>query len=105
MIGIFLMEDAHTLEKNGTALSGFSMGDGPIDAAFRAIEQIVGIHYELDDFRITSVTEGREAIGSALVRLRSAQKLYAGQGTSTDIIDAGIRAFVSALNKIAYEEA
>ncbi|MBO7151069.1 MAG: hypothetical protein J6V82_04885, partial [Clostridia bacterium] len=94
-----------TLEKNGTALSGFSMGDGPIDAAFRAIEQIVGIHYELDDFRITSVTEGREAIGSALVRLRSAQKLYAGQGTSTDIIDAGIRAFVSALNKIAYEEA
>ena len=94
-----------TLEKNGTPVSGFSMGDGPIDAAFRAIEQIVGIHYELDDFRITSVTEGREAIGSALVRLRSAEKLYAGQGTSTDIIDAGIRAYVSALNKIAYEEA
>ena len=94
-----------TLEKNGAPVSGFAMGDGPIDAAFRAIEQIVGIHYELDDFRITSVTEGREAIGSALVRLRSAEKLYAGQGTSTDIIDAGIRAYVSALNKIAYEEA
>lgn len=94
-----------TLEKDGVALSGFSMGDGPIDAAFRAIEQIVGIHYELDDFRITSVTEGHEAMGSALVRLRSAERLYAGQGTSTDIIDAGIRAYVGALNKIAYEEA
>ncbi len=93
------------LEKNGEALEGVSLGDGPIDAAFRAIEQIVGRHYELDDFQIQSVTEGREAMGSALVRLRNNGKVYAGNGISTDIIGASIRAYLSALNKITYEEA
>ena len=91
--------------KDGTELSGVSVGDGPIDAAFLAIEQIIGHHYELDDFQIKSVTEGREAMGHALVKLRSSSgKLYSGTGISTDIIGASIRAYVSALNKIAYEE-
>lgn len=93
------------LNKDGEAVSGVSVGDGPIDAAFLAIEQIVGHHYELDDFQIKSVTEGREAMGSALVKLRSSSgKLYSGTGISTDVIGASIRAYVSALNKIAYEE-
>ena len=92
------------LEKNGVLNEGISVGDGPIDAAFRAIEQIIGHHYELDDFQIKSVTEGREAMGSALVKLRSNGKLYSGNGLSTDIIGASIRAYVAALNKIAYEE-
>ena len=92
------------LEKKGALLEGISVGDGPIDAAFRAIEQIIGHHYELDDFQIKSVTEGREAMGSALVKLRSNGKLYSGNGLSTDIIGASIRAYVAALNKIAYEE-
>ncbi len=93
------------LIKDGEAVSGVSVGDGPIDAAFLAIEQIVGHHYELDDFQIKSVTEGREAMGSALVKLRSSSgKLYSGTGISTDVIGASIRAYVSALNKIAYEE-
>ena len=81
-----------------------SIGDGPIDAAFLAIEQIIGHHYELDDFQIQSVTEGREAIGSALVKLRADGKVYSGNGVSTDIIGASIRAYVNALNKIVYEQ-
>jgi 2-isopropylmalate synthase len=92
------------LEKNGKELEGVCVGDGPIDAAFKAIEQIIGHHYELDDFQIQSVTEGREAVGSAIVKLRSEGKLYSGQGISTDIIGASIRAYVNALNKIVYEE-
>ena len=94
-----------TLLKDGKQLSGISMGDGPVASAFNAIEQIVGHHYELDDFQIQSVTEGREALGSALVRLRSEGRLYAGNGISTDIIGAAIRAYLSALNKMIYEEA
>ena len=94
-----------TLLKDGKQLSGISMGDGPVASAFNAIEQIVGHHYELDDFQIQSVTEGREALGSALVRLRSDGRLYAGNGISTDIIGAAIRAYLSALNKMIYEEA
>ena len=80
------------------------IGDGPVDAAFLAIEQIVGTHYELDDFQIRSVTEGREAMGEAVVKLRADGKLYSGRGLSTDIIGASIHAYINALNKIAYDE-
>lgn len=93
-----------TLEKDGEQLSGVSIGDGPIDAAFHAIEQIIGHHYELDDFQIQAVTKGREAVGSSIIRLRAMGKLYSGNGVSTDIIGACIRAYINALNKIVYEE-
>ncbi len=93
------------LEKEGKTYQGVSIGDGPIDAAFLAIEQIIGTHFELDDFQIQSVTEGKEAMGSALVKLRANGKLYSGNGISTDIIGASIRAYLSAVNKIVYEEA
>lgn len=93
------------MEKNGKEISGVSTGDGPIDAAFMALEQIVGCHYELEDFQIQSVTEGKGAVGQALVKLRANGKVYAGKGVSTDIISASIRAYVSALNKIVFEEA
>jgi 2-isopropylmalate synthase len=92
------------LEKAGKTLDGLCAGDGPIDASFLAIEQIVGTHYELDDFQIQAVTEGREAMGSAVVKLRSGGKLYSGRGISTDIIGASIHAYINALNKIVYEE-
>jgi len=93
------------LEKNdGEVLRGLSVGEGPIDAAFLAIEKIVGKHYELDDFKIWSVTRGYEALGMSLVKLRCNGKLYSGSGTSTDIVGASIKAYIHALNKICYEE-
>ena len=92
------------LLKQGSAIAGVSLGDGPIDAAFLAIEQITGHHYELDDFQIQSVTEGREAMGQTVVKLRSEGKVYSGRGISTDIVGASILAYINALNKIVYEE-
>ena len=94
-----------TLKCNDEIICGVSNGEGPIDSAFRAIEQCIGHHYELDDFQVQSVTEGKEALGSALVRLRNNGKLYSGNGTSTDIVAASIRAYINALNKIVFEEA
>ena len=92
------------LSKNGEILEGISLGDGPIDAAFHTIEEIIGHHYDLDDFQIQAVTEGREAMGEAIVKLRSGGKLYSGQGISTDIVGSSIRAYINALNKVVYEE-
>ncbi|MBR4308926.1 MAG: hypothetical protein IKT58_04930 [Oscillospiraceae bacterium] len=92
------------LSYKGNTIEGVCLGDGPIDAAFLAIEQIIGRHFELDDFQIQSVTEGREAMGQTLVKLRSEGKLYSGYGISTDIVGASIRAYLSAVNKILYEE-
>ncbi len=94
-----------TIQKGEEQIQGICIGDGPIDAAFLAVEQIIGHHYELDDFQIQSVTEGKEAMGSAIVKLRYNGKLYSGNGISTDIISASIRAYINAVNKIVYEEA
>ncbi len=94
-----------TLKCDGELMSGVSTGDGPIDSVFRAIEQCIGHHYELDDFQVQAVTEGKEALGSAVVRLRNNGKLYSGNGSSTDIVAASIRAYINALNKIVFEEA
>ena len=92
------------LTKNGADAEGVYIGDGSIDAAFQAIEKITGCHYELDDFQLQAVTEGREAMGQTIVKLRSNGKVYSGRGISTDIVGAGIQAYLSALNKIIYEE-
>ena len=94
-----------TLKCNDEIICGVASGDGPVDSAFRAIEQCIGHHYELDDFQVQAVTEGKEALGSALVRLRNNGKLYSGNGISTDIVAASIRAYINALNKIVFEEA
>ena len=92
------------LTKNGAPVEGVYIGDGSIDAAFKAIESITGCHYELDDFQLQAVTEGREAMGQTVVKLRANGKVYSGRGISTDIVGAGIAAYLSALNKILYEE-
>jgi len=92
------------LNKDGKILESVCLGDGPVDAAFLAIEQILGRHFELDDFQIRSVTEGKEAMGETVVRLRSDGKLYSGRGISTDIIGSSIHAYINAVNKIVFEE-
>ena len=92
------------IARSGNMLEGVCVGDGPIDAAFLAIERITGQHYELDDFQIQAVTEGREAMGQTVVKLRASGKIYSGRGISTDIVGASIHAYINALNKIVYEE-
>ena len=92
------------LRKSDVPMEGVCIGDGPIDAAFLAIESITGCHYELDDFQIQAVTEGREAMGQTVVKLRDRGRLYSGKGISTDIVGASIQAYINALNKIVYEE-
>lgn len=92
------------LTHDGQVIEGISAGDGPIDAAFKAMESVTGRHFELESFLIDAITEGKEAIGRAIVKLRSDGRLYSGSGVSTDIIGAAIRAYLGALNKIVYEE-
>ena len=92
------------LTKNGKEVAGNAVGNGPIDAAFHSIEDIVGRHFELDDFQIQTVTEGRAAMGTAIVKLRTDGGVYSGKGVSTDIVGAAIRAYIDALNKICYDE-
>ena len=80
-----------------------STGDGPIDAAFKAIDQIVGIEFELDTFTINAVSEGKDAQGEVIVKIAKDGKLYTGRGLSTDIIESSIKAYLNAINKMLDE--
>ena len=91
--------------KDGKIIEKVSRGEGPIDASFKSIEKIVGIELDLDDYQIQSVTEGEDALGDALVKIKDHQgNIYSGRGLSTDIIEASIHAYINAVNKMIYEK-
>lgn len=90
--------------KEGKIIEKVARGDGPVDAAFKAINKIVGMELKLDDYKLNSVTEGEDAQGDALVRiLDESDKKYTGRGLSTDVIEASIYAYINAVNKMIYE--
>ncbi len=92
------------LKYNDKPLEGVAFGDGPIDAAFHVIGKIMGMNIELFDFNLKSVTEGKDALGAATVKIRYNGNIYAGRGLSTDVIESSIMAYINAVNKMLYEE-
>ncbi|CAH2212795.1 2-isopropylmalate synthase [Tepidibacter aestuarii] len=80
-----------------------SKGDGPVDAAFKAIEKILGIEIRLKDYSLRSVTQGKDALGESVVKISDANKIYTGRGLSTDIVESSINAYINAVNKMVYE--
>src|SRR5437016_4832880 len=83
---------------DGSSAQGSFTGDGPIDAVFQAIDSAVGVGAKLSDFQIAAVTEGQDALGEVSVVVEVDGSTGAGQGVSTDIIDAATRAYVRALS-------
>jgi 2-isopropylmalate synthase len=83
---------------DGDVVQGNFTGDGPVDAIFRAINAAVRREARLRDFRIDAVTSGQDALGEASVVLEVAGQSAAGQGVSTDIIEAAALAYVRALS-------
>jgi 2-isopropylmalate synthase len=83
---------------DGDVVQGNFTGDGPVDAIFRAINAATRREARLREFRIDSVTGGQDALGEASVVLEVAGQSAAGQGVSTDIIEAAALAYVRALS-------
>jgi len=83
---------------DGSSAEGTFIGDGPIDAVFQAIDAATGVGAKLSDFTIGAVTEGQDALGEVSVVVEIDSYTGAGQGVSTDIIDAAARAYVRALS-------
>src|SRR5579864_6967912 len=83
---------------DGRELVGSFTGDGPVDAIFRAINAATGLDARLREFRVDAVTGGQDALGETSVVLEVAGVIGAGQGVSTDILEAGARAYVRALS-------
>lgn len=76
-----------------------AIGDGPVDAACQAIERVVGVSGRLQEFNIRAASPGKDALGEAHVTVLLEGKSYYGTGASTDIIEAAVRAYLSAVNK------
>jgi len=83
---------------DGDELVGSFTGDGPVDAIFRAINAATGCDARLREFRVDAVTGGQDALGETSVVLELGGVSGSGQGVSTDILEAGARAYVRALS-------
>jgi 2-isopropylmalate synthase len=90
-----------TLKYNGKVAKATSTGDGPVDACYKAIDKIVGTSGKLLDYQIRSVTSGKDALGEVSVRISSKGTVVSGRGASTDIIEASIKAYANAINRLS----
>ncbi|MBW6462608.1 MAG: 2-isopropylmalate synthase [Firmicutes bacterium] len=77
-----------------------AIGSGPIDAAYNAINKITGLSIGLENYRINAVTQGRDALGEVQVQMSYQDRTITGRGTSTDIIEASVKAYLNGLNKL-----
>lgn len=77
-----------------------SAGDGPVDAVFLAIEKLTGISVVCRDFRVHSVTVGKDALGEVQVQVEYNGDIFRGRGVSTDSLEASAKAFLNAINRI-----
>ncbi|UCG83630.1 MAG: 2-isopropylmalate synthase [Dehalococcoidia bacterium] len=85
---------------DGETVADAALGDGPVDAVYKAINRLVGVPNDLIEFSVESITEGIDAIGEVTIRIRSEDKTYTGRGASTDIIVASAKAYMNALNRL-----
>ncbi|MFA6599735.1 MAG: 2-isopropylmalate synthase [Candidatus Omnitrophota bacterium] len=89
------------LEFKGQIHEASSEGDGPVDACYKAVEKVVASGARLSHYGIQSVTGGKDALGEVIVKLNAAGREVSGRGTSTDIIEASVKAYLFAINKIS----
>jgi len=75
-------------------------GDGPLDALFRAIEELTGKTVTVSDFRVQSASRGKDAQGEAIIEAEYNGRTYRGRGVSTDTVEAATRAFLNVINRI-----
>lgn len=92
-----LIHDTRTIEEAAT-------GDGPVDAAFNAIERCIGESFTLEDYIVRSVTGGKDAQGEVVVKLSKDDKNVKGRGLSTDIVEASVKAYIDAINRYYYQK-
>ncbi len=86
----------------GKVLADASLGTGPVDAVYKAINRIVGVANKLTEFSVNSVTEGIDAQGEVLIRIESDGVTFTGRGSDTDVIVASARAYMNALNRLLF---
>ena len=95
------------IDPSGNPVTDASTGNGPVDAACKAIDRVIGCSTKLLDFNVQSISEGLDSIGTVTIRIQSDGRTFFGRGASTDVIVASAKAYLSAVNRMlaADEEA
>ncbi|HHU30471.1 MAG TPA: 2-isopropylmalate synthase [Firmicutes bacterium] len=88
------------LKKDKEIFIETATGSGPIDAAYNAINKITGLELRLEKYNLRAVTEGRDALGEVSITIEYQGKNYIGRGTSTDIVEASVKAYLNGINKL-----
>jgi 2-isopropylmalate synthase len=88
------------LKKDGQVFQDSGVGDGPVDAVLAAIDAITGLKGRLQDYALRSATSGKDAIGEVSMKIDFDGTILSGKGSSTDVIEASARAYLSALNRL-----
>ena len=88
------------LRKDGASFQDSGVGDGPVDAALAAIDAITGLKGRLQDYAIRAATSGKDAIGEVSVKVDFDGTIVSGKGATTDVIEASVRAYLNALNRV-----
>ena len=110
---IYIMEDFQVFSNNklkatatislirdGEVFTEAAVGNGPIEAAFLAVDKISKMELELQRYQVKAATEGRDALGEVIVRVKYADKTATGRGLSTDVIESSVLAYIAGLNRI-----
>ena len=89
------------LHVDGSEVQSEAEGSGPVDAAFKAIENIAKSEANLELYSVNAITKGTDSQGEVTVRLEHGGRVVNGHGADTDIIIASVKAYLKALNMIA----
>jgi len=81
-----------------------ALGEGSVDAAFKAIDKVTNLPVNLLYYNLNAITGGTDAIGEVTAKVKHGDRVFIGRGISTDIIEASAKAYINALNKLVYEE-
>jgi 2-isopropylmalate synthase len=81
-------------------LQAKAYGDGPVDSCYKAIDKITGLKIKLLNYKLDAITRGKDAQGRAKVEVEIKGKLIVGRGASTDILEASVKAYLDAVNRI-----
>ena len=86
---------------DGERFEEVALGDGPIDAAFNAVDKLIPADpHSLEDYAIQTISEGKDAQGEAMVKIRCGDRVVTGRGLSTDVMEASILAYINGMNKL-----
>lgn len=88
------------LTVNGEKLTGTGKGNGPVDAAVKAIDSIIKKKVHLQEYLVQAITQGSDDIGKVHIQLTYKNNAYYGFGADTDIVVASVKAYIDGLNKI-----